>query len=772
VRHDRAHVGSSRYLRGLARAAIVVLAAATTPAEAGHELPFYPSFYPQEIKIETVPPAAAAGRLQDSTLHAYIGADPFAGRPVAADVIASESFGSYIVVNVDATMVTDRAARCALADKVRARLARLKGDFVFHPYPVTPYHADYLGHFDRADAAAKAVARRADAGASSVDVSLQGRGHVAEALVAALGATASAGAPSATIEQVDLEQLVSRGRTETSGWLGPPWLKQGWYQTYLLESPVVSDPDTRRAAEMTYQRLVTGAYDSVAARLDLQRALVAALIAGCERVVAGYALKRDYTSAEYSQGVENVGSDSQFGLDSAIFVRTVKLKDFPWNGWLRVGTPSAPTAAWNPIAGFTDVAGRLMWAALGDPAFIPAPGGATWLPNRTNADVGTPVAGGVGVPADAVRPVPGSGLFTRIGPGKRARTKLVYRVRASAFHDGTRMTVADVLYWLGLAFRWGGGPPGRGHDPAIAAATARLRQQLVGLRLAKVETVVKKYSDIEFVYEVPIVEVYVDHGAADPAEVAAIAPPWSVVPWHLAALMEEAVARGIGAFSEEDAARRGVPWLDLVRDAKVRDALAGLLDTFGADGYVPPALRKEVTVGAARARWSALRRFYQDHGHLLVTNGPYRLDTWSADAVVLSVFRDLSYPLGVGNFDDYAVPLRAYVAEITDRGDRLEIRAEVEKVSKFARSYEIVREPLGPRQPGLHEHVPSCRYVVLTAGGGVVRAGRAPPDDRRVFRVDLHGLPPGTYTAMIAFEVQANVVNVPITVTEHRVGRR
>jgi hypothetical protein len=550
-------------------------------------------------------------------------------------------------------------------------------------------------------------------------------------------------------------------------------LKLGWHQSYVLQGPVVSDPATRRAAEAIHRRLVTGAHGDAATRLGLERALVSTLTSGCERMVAGYSLKREHASSEYSKGVENVGWDSHFGLGSAIFVRTVKLKDFPWNGWLRVGTPTWATAAWNPIAGFTDDTGRLIWAALGDPAFIPAPRSGSWLPNRTTADVGTAVTGGVAVPTDALRPVPGTGEFRRVGPGARARRKLVYRVREGAFHDGTRMTVPDVLYALGLAFRWGGSQPdGKAHDVAIARATALLRRTVVGLRVTKVETVVKKYSDVEFIYDVPVVEMYLDQIGAGGADVAAAAPPWSAVPWHVAALMEEAVARGLGAFSEEEAGRRGVPWLDLVRDGKLRDALRGLVDTFAAEGYVPAALRRHVSPAEARARWNTLKRFYDRHHHLLVTNGPYRLDTSSADAVVLSVFRDLTYPIGVGNFDDHAIPLRASVAGVAAHGDRLEIRADAEKVSKFARSYEIVREALGPRQPRLHEHVPTCRYVVLDAGGAVVRAGSASFDDRRVFRVDLAGLAAGPYTVMIAFEVEGNAVNAPITVTRHRVGAR
>ena len=38
-----------------------------TPARAGHELPFYPGYYPQEIRVETLTPAAAVPLLRNST---------------------------------------------------------------------------------------------------------------------------------------------------------------------------------------------------------------------------------------------------------------------------------------------------------------------------------------------------------------------------------------------------------------------------------------------------------------------------------------------------------------------------------------------------------------------------------------------------------------------------------------------------------------------------------------------------------------------------------
>ena len=84
----------------------------------------------------------------------------------------------------------------------------------------------------------------------------------------------------------------------------------------------------------------------------------------------------------YSAGIENISYDSIAGLNSPMFIRTVKLKDFPWNGWLTLGVDGQPTAAWNPIAGMTDRFGQLMWFAVGDLAALPSPYESGWVLNR------------------------------------------------------------------------------------------------------------------------------------------------------------------------------------------------------------------------------------------------------------------------------------------------------------------------------------------------------------------------------------------------------
>src|SRR5260370_16616437 len=51
----------------------------------------------------------------------------------------------------------------------------------------------------------------------------------------------------------------------------------------------------------------------------------------------------------------------------------------------------------------------------------------------------------IAIPADAVLPDLDSGRLQAIGPDKFARTKLVYRLLGSPFHDGTNMPIAPLL---------------------------------------------------------------------------------------------------------------------------------------------------------------------------------------------------------------------------------------------------------------------------------------------------------------------------------------
>jgi hypothetical protein len=735
------------------RTLTVVLAALliVSLAWAGHELTFYPSFYPQEITVRWVDPRAAGPLLAKDSLLAYVGADPFpAGAP--EKIRYAESLRGWTVLTFPRPQ-GDAAARCgAGAAIVRALGAR--APFVAYPWPVTPYHDDYVHQYD--------LAQRARERAPGTVPSVRATGTLARALTAA-GITVADGAD-AVVEEITLPSLLDGVETRLAGWHGPPWLKEGWFQAWLLQAPALP-PGVRREAEDTLRRRTESGARPVAERISLERRLVTQATSGCERVVLGYTVRREALDEEYSAGIENIAVDSQAGVGSPMFLRTVKLKDFPWNGWLAMGVEGGARAAWNPVAGFSDPAGRLVWAAIGDPALLLDPDNARFIPNRARMQA---IEDGGEVPPDAL--VPAAGLLKPAGPGVTARTKLVYRVLLSNFHDEQKMSGADLLYPYALATRWGVSG-GRDYDPEVDRATAALRQALAAVRIVRVDTQIRDLGDMQILYEVALAEVYLKT-AVDPRYAASLAPPWSPVPWEVLALMEQAVGRGLGAFSEREARRRRVPWLDLARDAKMGAALSRLVADFERRSWVPEALSGLVTPEQARQRWRALAQFRRKTGHFLVTAGPYQVGKVTATSATLPVFRDFTYPLGVGSFDQFAIPLRAYVRGVERKGDRLEVHADVESVEKAGRSYKILRGPFTPGPAGESTREPlTVHWLMVSSGDEVVAAGAAREVQGGRLVVDPGGrVKPGNYRVMLALALNGNLVNPEVKVVSYRVG--
>jgi hypothetical protein len=748
-------------LSGVTLVCIGVILEGTSLADAGHEVTHIPSYYPQEITIERVDPAAAATELTKNTMQAYIGSPPRFAGPIPKNVKAVESLDSFLVLSFNPASKVSRQSdkRCAVARGIVAALAGSpSADVVLTPYPVTPFHPDYLQHLDRIEQAKAMVLTQ---GAIKQALKFHAQGEHAQALVRSHWPL-SRKRWDVSLDEVPATRLMS---TQLDGWLGPPWMKQGWFQAYRLLAATVSDAADKGAAGTAYRRLAQGEYRDLTEQFTLERQLLASLVHGCDRVVLGYTVRREYYNDEYT-GVENIGVDSQLGLNSAIFIRTVKLKDFPWNGWLRLGMNEKPAAAWNPLAGFTDPAGRLIWSTLGDPALLPLPYNGSWIPDRVTPQVTLAwrPSGGFELPADAVVPQPGTGELKPVGEKKFALAKIVYEVAASRFHDGTSTEVADLLYPYIIAYRWGVKRSGddRAYDSVIEAATRPMREQLVGLKVLGVKRKIEQIGgEIEVRKQIPIVEVYVNFTAADLPQVAALAPPWSSVPWHVLVLMEEAVQHGFAAFSKEQAQRLKVKWLDLARDSSLQAKLQGLIDGFEQTGYRPPALRDLVTDEQARARWHAVKQFAKAHKHLLVTNGPYRLKQWSDTAAVLQVDRDLAYPGGVGSFNHYAYPPRAVITAVKREANRMLVYADVEKVVQEERNHTTVREPLRPGAlRGLYLIRPDSRFVVIAPDGSVLRVGTAKmaEDGHLVAELPEH-LPRGRYTFLVAIYLDGNTVD-------------
>jgi len=364
-------------MKRLAATILVLGAALVTVARGGHELPIYPSFYPHEIEIKSLAPEAAAQPLREGKIQAYVGSGlSFAGAP-PVDIRAIESLGSFIVVRVnpESARAQDDASACAVVRTVMRALAA-QGDFIAHSYPVTPFHGDYLHH---ADLAAAAMARFPLDETPVADLKIAARGSLAQSHPEWSARNADW---DAEVDEVDAAELVASAIFSVNGWLAPPWVRTGWFHAERLLADAAREPAHRERIESDLQRLKAGDFTGLVERINLERDLVTLLTAGCRKIVAGYTVKREYVNVEFSAGIENIGYDSLTGLHSPMFIRTVKLKDFPWNGWLALGIDGKPAAAWNPIGGMTDPFGRLLGFSVGDPALLPSPYESGWMLNR------------------------------------------------------------------------------------------------------------------------------------------------------------------------------------------------------------------------------------------------------------------------------------------------------------------------------------------------------------------------------------------------------
>ena len=368
------------------RRAVILTAAAllvAPVARSGHEQSVYPSYYPHEIEIAAIAPERAAELMSAGKLHAYVGGAPSFTGPPGDATASTESLGAFVIVrlNPDSPNAKDEASACATAAAIVRDMAARAGSsgFVVHPYPVTPFHGDYLVHADRAEAVRLRLLG-SDAVPPPAGPKVRAGGALARGLVRPewLGDAAW----DAAIEEVGAAALVADATVALNGWLGPRWTRSGWFHAYRLLGSAIGEPDRKQQIDAAAERLQAAAYESNVERLNLERELVDLLTSGCRVLVAGYTIKREYFNATFSAGIENIAFDALEGFSSPMFLRTVKLKDFPWNGWLQLGLDGRPAAAWNPIGGFTDAFGRLMWFAIADPAAIPSPYEAAWTLNR------------------------------------------------------------------------------------------------------------------------------------------------------------------------------------------------------------------------------------------------------------------------------------------------------------------------------------------------------------------------------------------------------
>ena len=217
-------------------AGLVLVAVFATWGEAGHEIPYYPSFYPQEITLGFAEPAAVPRLFAKNAIHAYVG--PLTALKGSAPLAWVESLRAFVVLtfNPASRAFAEARDRCAAAARLAPVLATAKAEYVVHPYPVTPWHDDYVHHADLVEAA---KARASAAPPAGPVLRLRVRRGLA-VLPAGPAWRAADGEWDAALEEIPLGALLREEATRLNGWMGPPWLKEGWFHAVAGRAAVAT----------------------------------------------------------------------------------------------------------------------------------------------------------------------------------------------------------------------------------------------------------------------------------------------------------------------------------------------------------------------------------------------------------------------------------------------------------------------------------------------------------------------------------------------------
>jgi peptide/nickel transport system substrate-binding protein len=395
------------------------------------------------------------------------------------------------------------------------------------------------------------------------------------------------------------------------------------------------------------QRIALFGYTSEDERNQLMRDAVQMGIQESVRIFVGQ--KTDPFVA--SANIEGLVNDFGAGITSKFSILNARSADVN-NLSLDVGVKEIHQGSWNTIAGLQDLYSRAIYFMVADQGNFRNPYTGEAIPYRTewtNITTAGPL-GIVDVPADAVKWNQTLQQWVEVGEEINATSQVIYKPLYSAWHHGIPMDLSDIMYQDYFAYEWGTdlGPEDRTVDPEYTPLVAEALKLLKGARYVSPDAI-ETYSDVWHYDEKEIAGAFA----------------FTTEPWELIAASERIIMEGSLAYSRSDAQVKGVGWYDPILREHA-DMIKAELEEMKNEQFVPPALSEVVTVEDAIARYDASINWIENHGHAIISNGPFYLDNFNVagGTITIQAFRDSSYPFEVGHWSQYVTPRLADIVSV------------------------------------------------------------------------------------------------------------
>ncbi|MGC9170253.1 MAG: ABC transporter substrate-binding protein [Thermoproteus sp.] len=231
------------------------------------------------------------------------------------------------------------------------------------------------------------------------------------------------------------------------------------------------------------------------------------------------------------------------------------------------------------------------------------------------------------------------GKWVAVGPGQTAKAVIRYYYNGTwlgtNWQNGQPITMADVLMYWYWTFDLAQGAPDLG-------ANAKYIGDLQGALQPGVSTI----AGVQFFPNGTVV-VYSTYWFPDPNIVGSYYAPyysWSV-PWEIYAAMFQAMKDGKLALTRPEARSMKIPQVDLTAKDSAQ-ILAGYLANWSSTGFIwdngswacVPGVGCMLDKSQAVQAYQAALSFYNQYGHLFISNGPYILQSLISTTPQSAVF--------------------------------------------------------------------------------------------------------------------------------------
>ena len=464
----------------------------------------------------------------------------------------------------------------------------------------------------------------------------------------------------------------------------PGWAEEGWWQ-YV-------SPGAR--VDILSTDIYYGRYEDLADREEKMREATDLMMQESVRLFG----IRQLTAYPARRDVEGLTQDMGQGLRGATWTPREAYREGSTTltfGNLWVWTE---TTVWNMFAGFNDVYSVDIARSTYDPGVWRHPFTASAQPFRTNYEVETEgPEGTMDVPSDAYKWDAEADEWVEVGSGVESTSKVILDkslYTQAKWHHGIEISMADILYYVASGWDIADDAEKSTRESGLSSEAGGFYNTIKGIVVPDGDTI----------------EVYLDYYHFDDNEIAIFASGGGFSgigynPWELMAAQEDVVfEKGLLAMDQGAADVYGVPWMSLVLSDHAETVKDSLVELLAAEhfpsSYFTLGDTTYDTLDNALARYQASIDWYDDKGILWISNGPYTLEQFDAEAQYAKTvaYRDESYPFSPGDWY-YGRPAIPEVVDVTmptiTKGIAATIDIEMTGPENLEAAYLITEEATG-----------------------------------------------------------------------------